>query len=170
MTRGGGWPDVNPRPARALHFDVSLLRAPLAVALPFLVCPSSSQAADVKERFLLPDQARQMDPEYGRQAGDEDGWDEALGYADACGPGWHLQVLFCHLPGCLNRQHLWRALSCTPAGLAGTLLLSVNQSSGMIPRGAHSPKGAFITWQRALPPVLAPSLPQSSPGQAGALA
>lgn len=33
-----------------------------------------------------------MDPEYGRQAGDEDGWDEALGYMDACGPGWHLQI------------------------------------------------------------------------------
>ena len=26
------------------------------------------------------------------QAGDEDGWDEALGYMDACGPGWHLQI------------------------------------------------------------------------------
>ena len=26
------------------------------------------------------------------QAGDEDGWDEALGYLDACGPGWHLQI------------------------------------------------------------------------------
>ncbi|EIE26801.1 hypothetical protein COCSUDRAFT_59309 [Coccomyxa subellipsoidea C-169] len=38
------------------------------------------------------EQARQMDPEYGLQAGDEDGWDEALGYMDACGPGWHLQI------------------------------------------------------------------------------
>ena len=28
----------------------------------------------------------------GAQAGDEDGWDEALGYMDACGPGWHLQI------------------------------------------------------------------------------
>ena len=26
------------------------------------------------------------------QAGDEDGWDEALGYMDACGPGWNLQI------------------------------------------------------------------------------
>ena len=26
------------------------------------------------------------------QAGDEDGWDEALSYMDACGPGWHLQI------------------------------------------------------------------------------
>ena len=41
---------------------------------------------------VAPAQARQMDPEYGRQAGDEDGWDEALGYMDACGPGWHLQI------------------------------------------------------------------------------
>ncbi|CAL8467141.1 g6677 [Coccomyxa elongata] len=38
------------------------------------------------------EQARQMDPQYGLQAGDEDGWDEALGYMDACGPGWHLQI------------------------------------------------------------------------------
>lgn len=28
----------------------------------------------------------------GVQAGDEDGWDEALGYMEACGPGWHLQI------------------------------------------------------------------------------
>ena len=35
------------------------------------------------ESRCTPAQARQMDPEYGRQAGDEDGWDEALGYMDA---------------------------------------------------------------------------------------
>ncbi|KAK9843420.1 hypothetical protein WJX81_001473 [Elliptochloris bilobata] len=43
-------------------------------------------------RRWVQEQARQLDPEYGLQAGDEDGWDEALGYLDACGPGWHLQI------------------------------------------------------------------------------
>jgi hypothetical protein len=33
-----------------------------------------------------------MDPEYGRHSADSDGWDDALGYMDACGPGWHLQI------------------------------------------------------------------------------
>ena len=37
-------------------------------------------------------QAKQLDPEFGMDGEDEDGWDEALGYLDACGPGFHLQI------------------------------------------------------------------------------
>ena len=37
-------------------------------------------------------QAKQLDPDFGMDGEDEDGWDEALGYLDACGPGFHLQI------------------------------------------------------------------------------
>lgn len=37
-------------------------------------------------------QAKQLDPEFGMDGGDEDGWEDALGYLDACGPGVHLQI------------------------------------------------------------------------------
>lgn len=39
------------------------------------------------------EQAKQFDPDYGKNAGDEeDGWDEALGYLGACGTGINLQI------------------------------------------------------------------------------
>lgn len=38
------------------------------------------------------EQAKQLDPTYGKEPGDEDTWDEALGYLDACGGGYRLQI------------------------------------------------------------------------------
>lgn len=42
--------------------------------------------------MLLSLQAKQLDPEFGMDGDDDDGWDTALGYLDACGPGFHLQI------------------------------------------------------------------------------
>lgn len=38
------------------------------------------------------EQAKQLDPTYGQEVGDEDTWDAALGYLDACGGGYRLQI------------------------------------------------------------------------------
>ena len=38
------------------------------------------------------EQAKQLDPDYGRTAGDEDEWDGALGYMEAVGGGLQLQI------------------------------------------------------------------------------
>lgn len=37
-------------------------------------------------------QAKQLDPDFGLDDEDEDGWDDALGYLDACGPGIQHQI------------------------------------------------------------------------------
>lgn len=37
-------------------------------------------------------QAKQLDPDFGLDGDDEDGWETALGYLEACGPGYHLQM------------------------------------------------------------------------------
>ncbi|KAK9824568.1 hypothetical protein WJX72_011385 [[Myrmecia] bisecta] len=68
--------------------------------------PGSSGASDEEEddglrelawkwrqrRRWQQEQAKQFDPSYGAEGDDDDGWDAALGYLDACGPGWHLQI------------------------------------------------------------------------------
>ena len=46
------------------------------------------------------------------QAGDEDGWDEALGYMDACGPGWHLQIARTTSDDGLANESLRRLSNC----------------------------------------------------------
>ena len=42
--------------------------------------------------FWQPLQAKQLDPDFGLDVEDEDGWDDALGYLDACGPGVQHQI------------------------------------------------------------------------------
>ena len=37
-------------------------------------------------------QAKQLDPDFGMDMEDEDGWDDALGYLEACGPGVQHQI------------------------------------------------------------------------------
>ncbi len=37
-------------------------------------------------------QAKQLDPDFGLDVEDEDGWDDALGYLEACGPGVQHQI------------------------------------------------------------------------------
>lgn len=36
--------------------------------------------------------AKQLDPDFGMEGDDDDGWDDALGYLDACGPGVQHQI------------------------------------------------------------------------------
>ena len=37
-------------------------------------------------------QAKQLDPDFGLDVEDDDGWDDALGYLEACGPGVQHQI------------------------------------------------------------------------------